>query len=209
MTEPNESSGIDLSITLVHGTWARGRFIPTDTPWWGTYWFNEKSPFRTKLETELRRRGVTPQVESISWGGANSVLERGAAVSKLLAHLSGQSENTTQLIIGHSHGGNIALRALKDMESRVAKMHVVTLATPFLRLYPTWSGSAYWRFFIPVLLATFVSLFYAAFLWDVILHKPPANLPGLQYEYWLPLYAQLAHSSSLPLSSNFATTGET
>jgi hypothetical protein len=80
----NKSTDATLSVILVHGTWGRGIFVRTDRPWLGPpYWFNKASPFRKRLEEELSKRDVTPQIKCISWSGSNSVFARSAAASKL------------------------------------------------------------------------------------------------------------------------------
>jgi hypothetical protein len=43
--------------------------------------------------------------------------------------------DATAVIIAHSHGGNVALRALQHLESTAGRIRVVTLATPFLRVF--------------------------------------------------------------------------
>jgi hypothetical protein len=135
-----------FSITLVHGTWGRGIFFPTDTPWFGPpYWFNPGSPFRRHLEQELKNRKVPYQIDCITWSGSNSVFERAAAATKLSEHLLSQPPGAPRVVIGHSHGGNIALKAIDKSPQPQTTIHVVSLATPFLRVYPTWEGPSYWQ----------------------------------------------------------------
>src|SRR5262249_8221491 len=68
--------------------------------------------------------------------GANSVHARDRAASELSEELRKdlQDPNATAVIIAHSHGGNVALRALQDLESMAGRIRVITLATPFLRV---------------------------------------------------------------------------
>jgi hypothetical protein len=151
-----------LLITLVHGTWPRGLFRtffprivrfkqcvrrlmrrkPLDTP---PFWFQEGSPFLARLSTELCDipHKITPRL----WSGANSIRVRDETAHALAEHLAAEHTEhpqATQLIIAHSHGGNIAHRALYHLQKRDAPQLsgadnanplVVTLATPFIEVH--------------------------------------------------------------------------
>lgn len=146
-----------LLITLVHGTWPRG-FFPRivrfkqrvreltrrqrrDPP---PFWFEECSPFLAHLSTELG--DISHKIKPLLWSGENSIFERDKAAHVLAEHLSaehGDDPQATQLIIAHSHGGNIALCALHHLHQRyafrlcgaeTASPLVVTLATPFVEV---------------------------------------------------------------------------
>ena len=146
-----------LLITLVHGTWPRG-FFPRivrfkqrvrelarrqrrDPP---PFWFEECSPFLARLSTELG--DFSYKIKPLLWSGENSIFRRDKAAQVLAEHLSAEhAENpqATQLVIAHSHGGNIALRALHHLHQRDASRScgaemptplVVTLATPFVEV---------------------------------------------------------------------------
>jgi hypothetical protein len=148
-----------LLITVVHGTWPRGLFPKfvrfkkwvrglmrrerLDTP---QFWFEEGSPFLARLSTEL---GDIPHtITPLLWTGKNSVYEREKAAHALAKHLSAEHAEypqANQLVIAHSHGGNIALRALHHLRQRSASQEceadsanplVVTLATPFVEVHP-------------------------------------------------------------------------
>ena len=57
----------------------------------------------------------------------------------LARQLAGQIQtdpDSTHVIIAHSHGGNAALRALDTLKLETANVRLVTLATPFLDLFP-------------------------------------------------------------------------
>src|SRR5262249_40368123 len=81
------------------------------------------------------------------WSGANSVFERDQTAHLLAKHLSAEhSEHpqATQLVIAHSHGGNIALRALHHLQkldvhqsegASAPAPFFVTLATPFIEIH--------------------------------------------------------------------------
>jgi hypothetical protein len=151
-----------LNIVLVHGTWGRGIFIRTDKPRFGSpRWFNDSSPFRLRLEEELGKRNMIQQFECTSWSGSNSVFARSAAASRLRNRLNTSPEGVPQVVIGHSHGGNVVLRALKEFDTSRVKLNIVTLATPFLRVFNVPTPSHEFLFFsiwFPAMLAIFPTI---------------------------------------------------
>jgi hypothetical protein len=123
------------------------------------FWFEEGSPFLARLSTELG--DIFHKITPLPWSGANSIFVRDKTAHRLAEHLSAEHAEhpqATQLIIAHSHGGNIALRALHLLHqpngSRLcdadgANPLVVTLATPFIEVQhadfgyePTWVRAA-------------------------------------------------------------------
>jgi hypothetical protein len=148
-----------LLITLVHGTWPRGFFPrivrfkqrvrelvrrrqPWDPP---PFWFEEGSHFLARLSAELG--DVPHKITPLLWSGANSIFVRDTTAQALAEHLSAEHAEhpqATQLVIAHSHGGNIALRALHCLKQRNTSPScaqspnplVVTLATPFIEVHP-------------------------------------------------------------------------
>jgi hypothetical protein len=137
-------AGHQLLITLVHGTWGRGFFPGRQRRNRRPLWFEEGSPFLARLSGELGdiRHKITP----LLWSGANSIFVRNKTAQVLAEHLSaehGEHPKATQLVIAHSHGGNIALRALHHLRqpdasrscgTQSANPLVVTLATPFVEV---------------------------------------------------------------------------
>ena len=131
-------------IILVHGTWGRGVFpkrqdegsCKDSTSQTGTRWFEKGSQFRTALETQLNTMSVGYSLRSFCWSGANSVFERDRAATKLAAELKAdlQDPSAAPIIITHSHGGNVTLRALHHLDD-ASRVKLVTLATPFLRVF--------------------------------------------------------------------------
>jgi hypothetical protein len=91
----------------------------------------------------LRRveRGSQEHVAQLAgsciWSGANSVHARDCAARELSEQLRKdlRDPDATAVIVAHSHGGNVALRALQHLESMADRIRVVTLATPFLRVF--------------------------------------------------------------------------
>jgi hypothetical protein len=146
-----------LLITVVHGTWPRGLFpkIVRFKHWVRElmrrkrlgplhFWFEEGSPFLDRLSAELD--DIPHKIRPLLWSGANSIFVRDKTAHILAEHLSTEHAahpEATQLIIAHSHGGNIALRALYRLQKReawsdstdTANPLVVTLATPFIEIH--------------------------------------------------------------------------
>jgi hypothetical protein len=157
-----------LLITLVHGTWGRG-FSPRLVRFkqWlreltlrkrsAPFWFEEGSPFLARLSAGLG--DIPHKIWPLLWSGANSIFVRDKTAHALADHLSAEHAEhpqATQLVIAHSHGGNIALRALYHLRQRAdgTKPLVVTLATPFVEVHPADFGRR--PFFIRVALTLFV-----------------------------------------------------
>jgi hypothetical protein len=154
----SERAQHQLLLTLVHGTWPDGLFPRIvrfkqrvreltgrqrgDPP---PYWFEESSPFLDRLSTELG--DVPHKIKPLRWTGKNSIFERDKTAHVLAEYLSAEHAEhpqDTQLIIAHSHGGNIALRALHHLPEHDASRSggadtanplVVTLATPFIEIH--------------------------------------------------------------------------
>ena len=107
-------------VTLVHGTWAKD-----------AAWLKEDS----KLCQGLSRIEPPPIIRSFHWSGRNSHdarLQAARALTKQLGETSAEHPLAEHHLIGHSHGGNVALYALRDSAvcDRIAS--VVCLATPFI-----------------------------------------------------------------------------
>jgi hypothetical protein len=113
---------IEHSVVLVHGTQFFGS-RPT--------WTKPGSDLRNQLEQAL---GDAIAVSTVEWSGRNTHGARAKAAEKLKAQLAENVRrfpNARQSVISHSHGGNAALYALRDLESP-NDVKLVTMATPFL-----------------------------------------------------------------------------
>jgi hypothetical protein len=128
-------------VYLVHGMWGRGMFRvrPRKKP----RWFERDSAFFRQLTAELGGESPLLEVIPFNWSGANSLVERYEAAAELASRIEKDLPHlvrTRVVILGHSHGGNIALMAshmLRGSTGRGAvSVDVVTLATPFVRLVP-------------------------------------------------------------------------
>jgi hypothetical protein len=149
----------EVRILLVHGTWARGFFRQApyhpDMP----RWFEKGSTFSTTLQRLIEGMGLKPVLEEpLLWTGANALLHRAEAAQRVAQKLK-KLPPVPCLVVAHSHGGNIVLRALEELDDSVtARIRVITLATPFVELFLPHPGA---RNFERLQLAMF--LFLVAF----------------------------------------------
>jgi pimeloyl-ACP methyl ester carboxylesterase len=121
------SSERPVICVLIHGTWARG-----------AKWTQEDSELWQSL-SELK---VDPEnVIRFSWTGKNSSAARLRAATQLAAELQSSMEKrptAAHYLIAHSHGGMVALYALRDQDLSRRIAGVVFLGTPFIRCRPRW-----------------------------------------------------------------------
>ena len=143
----NDTPSPQLMITLVHGTWPRGVirdvFLRSLYGTWprgycpNRLWFAEGSKFRNGLTAALSKCGFSAQISAFRWSGANSVRERDNAGRQLAEHIRVRQLNNTSpthVLIAHSHGGNVALRALEHLGDEGGGILVATLSTPFVEI---------------------------------------------------------------------------
>lgn len=110
-----------FTVTLVHGTFADE-----------TEWVEPDSPFSLSLSATTR-----VQVIPFRWSGKNTVTARAAATETLVEELKSTIKgypDARHVVMGHSHGGAIALNACLDERVRGSVDGVVCLATPFVRI---------------------------------------------------------------------------
>ena len=107
-------------ITLIHGTFARG------APW--------TRPGSRLVEALTAHFGEAVQFQYQDWSGFNSFSARDKGAKNVTARIQEKRQehgNVPQYLIGHSHGGNVALQAaIEDDEACLDG--VVCLATPVL-----------------------------------------------------------------------------
>jgi hypothetical protein len=147
--EPREapmSTRPELLITLVHGTWGRG-FLPWLRVSAGLFWFENGSNFRAKLSNSLKERAIAHSIRPFLWSGANSIFHRDNAAYELAKHLAAErtaNPHAMQMVIAHSHGGNVAFRAMHYLKSfksshclNLQQCHplIATMATPFMEIH--------------------------------------------------------------------------
>ncbi|OKO90157.1 hypothetical protein AC629_05070 [Bradyrhizobium sp. NAS80.1] len=92
--------------------------------------------FRSKLESELREADIAASYRIFQWSGGNSVRDRARAAEELSHQLASDPDNANSIVIAHSHGGNVAFLAISKLGNRGANFHLITLATPFVRVFP-------------------------------------------------------------------------
>ena len=209
-----------LHVVLVHGTWSDGvpravgdwlrrvlhmggRPRPTDG---SRYWYQQAHPFTDDLRQALLQRGIEPQVhEPLLWTGANSFGARFSAAGRLAARLQDLRGRT--LVIGHSHGGSVAIQALAQLEpARAAEVEVVTLNTPFVRVDPCVSPSQAAGFFAFGMLAFVAHAAARAQASGVGIHDQLAleRFTGSQL-MWFGLLMTLVLGTAVVLSQRFET----
>jgi len=115
----------NINVIAIHGTWAKC-----------AAWPRRGGVLHKALEKRLPRHVINWMDPPFTWTGANSHQAREMAANKLLSNISSlptPSEEDFNILIGHSHGGNIALMSLAiSSESRKKISAVVCLSTPFL-----------------------------------------------------------------------------
>jgi len=112
-------------ITLVHGT-----FAPEAA------WTLEDSKLRAALQ-HISTSNVV--IHRHDWSGSNTHTARFDSALSLAAHIKGiaaHDPQSRQVVVCHSHGGNIALYALKDPAAFEAVDLVVCISTPFIQVQP-------------------------------------------------------------------------
>ena len=122
----------DVVVVLIHGT-THSRFLGTS--FGGEKdWIQPGTPgsFAAELADAFKEadRSARVEVTPFTWGGDNSNPDRHAAAARLAAYLDGVPRSRELHVVGHSHGGNVALHALsqsvRDAET------VTLLGTPHL-----------------------------------------------------------------------------
>ncbi|MDH3272089.1 MAG: lysophospholipase [Gemmatimonadota bacterium] len=132
MPSEAEAAAVQRVVTLVHGTFARH-----------AEWMRDQETFSAKLLDQL----PNTRLSRFCWSGANSHTARLAAGEQLATHLRQlleQFPGAQHFVAAHSHGGNVALYAMKAPNREEGMRDVlgdrfagvITLATPFVALRP-------------------------------------------------------------------------
>ena len=144
-----------VAIFLIHGTFARG-----------AAWTTQDSTFRTQLEKDLNALNYHDvRFHVFEWNGRNTHKDRRQAAvcfERILRSSIRRDPSTRHFVVAHSHGGNIAIRALRrSRHFSEMPVGVITLATPFLKFTKMPSSFIIW----PLLSLGFVkSLLFFAYL---------------------------------------------
>jgi pimeloyl-ACP methyl ester carboxylesterase len=117
-----------MYVLLVPGTWSGS-----------AKWTHDGSKFRAALETGLKSLGYHPDIYTYLWSTKNDWFARTETANKINKRLNyfakERSPDCEYLLIGHSHGGNIATEAVHKTLVETPDMPirgVVCLNTPFL-----------------------------------------------------------------------------
>lgn len=116
-----KSNNPSVVVTLVHGTWA-----PKAS------WTHSSSPLCQALTNATTK---TIRFERFTWTGENSITARQRAADVLKLHLWAcikRWPNASHYVIGHSHGGNVALLAMGDYYLAKKINGIACFSTPFL-----------------------------------------------------------------------------
>lgn len=116
---------VDRTITLVHGTFARH-----------AKWVRPTGALARALGALPKTR-----VRAFCWSGRNREGDRiraGQALHDELVELAARHPDALHHVIGHSHGGNVALYAMRrpdgEIDPALHSVHVTTLSTPFITI---------------------------------------------------------------------------
>jgi hypothetical protein len=131
------------SVTFVPGTWAHGWWnvvIRSRLPKWlgGSGQFSDQDQWFDIEGTILNAIGAQDlNIYLLRWTERNSVSDRRNAAGALSSHLVkclASEPEIKHYIIAHSHGGNIAAMAFRQMESisNLQNIHFASMGTPFI-----------------------------------------------------------------------------
>jgi pimeloyl-ACP methyl ester carboxylesterase len=110
-------------IVPIHGTWARN-----------ATWTAPEAPLSATL-LQLLDEAVS---EPFRWSGNNSHGARREAARQLrefIEYLTLTYEGAQLILIGHSHGGTVALYAMEDGKARARIKGLICLSTPFINVH--------------------------------------------------------------------------
>lgn len=128
-----------VRLILIHGTWPKGLFRRNSSKSKRKNCYDPGSPFHDRLVNELSAAQLEFETSLFLWNGRNSVLDRNTAtvaLAKQLERMVQEEPNSLVVIVAHSHGGNIALRAVHVAGPDVTKnVKVATLATVFVQIH--------------------------------------------------------------------------
>ncbi|MET4273461.1 MULTISPECIES: alpha/beta fold hydrolase [unclassified Bradyrhizobium] len=105
-------------VILIHGTFAKS-----------ATWIDEQSTITTRLKQSTPGLSVNP----FRWSGHNSYAGRALAGKQLASTIKNANLpiGAKVHLVGHSHGGNVALYAIKDQEASSRVASLALLGTPF------------------------------------------------------------------------------
>lgn len=123
-------------VFLVHGTWGRGlwprapwRRSPNYAPW-----VEDEAPIPRAIKSAL---GPGTQLRRLQWSGRNRHRDRSLATAALRRELIASRRkhpHAPHHVVGHSHGGNVAIRAQASALEGFRWDRIVCVATPVITL---------------------------------------------------------------------------
>jgi hypothetical protein len=180
----------NLFVILVHGTWGRGFFpnihlLLRKLLHRRPRWFEPGSQFRSILAAELNTRSIDTEISFIEWSGSNSFSEREAAaiaLASMLDDIINGNHTLPILVVAHSHGGNIAVRALDHMPAPPNNLYLATVVTPFLELFSLRLSDSIRRAvstmkLLVMILAALLSIFFMGYFFPWLLKDHWGSVP--------------------------------
>jgi pimeloyl-ACP methyl ester carboxylesterase len=153
-------------VVLVHGTWGRGFFPGLRN----RAWLPDDSPLHRMLIASVGQR---VRIKQFNWPGANSSLVRRAWGIRLALQIQDwlvDEPGTPVYLVGHSHGGTVALVAASDPRVRSHVQGIACLSTPFIRARRRHFGRLHTV--LPALLGQGASALSVAGLWALSSTSP-------------------------------------
>jgi hypothetical protein len=139
MSARSHTEPVRETVLPVHGTWA-------NTTSGTRAWWQAGSDFCSRMNQALENNGclarcwadvglvLTDRPQAFAWTGANRESDRVAAGHALADTLRWFEKASIRYhLVAHSHGGNVVLRALKDLPLDPKNLSaIILLDTPFL-----------------------------------------------------------------------------
>lgn len=110
-------------FTLIHGTFARS-----------ASWTYPGSFFCSQINKKISGPDTTVHFFRHGWCGGNTQIARRESAENLAKHIKNVNKlypDARHILVGHSHGGNVALYACADSEVERCISGIICLATPF------------------------------------------------------------------------------
>jgi hypothetical protein len=130
-------------VVLVHGTWGRGvlPFLKASI----APWCKEGSALRESISAALGKGTI---FDVLNWSGGNTPgarLKAAKLLGDLLIQIRQRQPTAKIHLVAHSHGGNVLLYALADLNNRQMVSSSIFLSTPFLHIKPRILGIRFGR----------------------------------------------------------------
>lgn len=183
------------NLILVPGTWwrrtakKRKRQSTLFEKYIEPEWYESNSQFIRSLKSELGEQFEINDPVLLDWSGDNSLISRSNASKELAAVISeiqNRENEENILVIAHSHGGNIAVDAMYEIEG-AANVKIVCMGSPFMKIFynPNNIYNKFWpAILFPICISApiFINENYALFFMGESFIAPVKSI----YEaYWL------------------------